>query len=58
MSALLERLVAMRVELVEAMAAGLDADPPAWSEWLPLLSQVEVCIRAARIVEADRDAQP
>ena len=57
MSELLTRLVAMRSELVDTMAAGLEADPPAWSEWLPLLSQIEVAIRATRIVEADRDAQ-
>ena len=58
MSALLERLVAMRAELVGTMAAGVDADPPAWSEWLPLLAQVEISIRAVRIVETGQDPAP
>ena len=49
MSALLERLVAMRAELVGTMAGALEAEE-SWSEWLPLLAQIEVAIRAVRIV--------
>ena len=58
MSALLERLTAMRAELVDTMTAGLDADPPSWSEWLPLLAQVEISVRAVRTVETERDGSP
>ena len=52
MSALLERLCAMRAEIVGAMAAALDAEEN-WHEWLPLLAQAEVCIRAVRIVDQE-----
>ena len=55
MSALLDRLTAMRTELVETMAAAVEADED-WHSWLPLLSQIEVAIRATRIVEAEREA--
>ena len=57
MSELLDRLTAMRTELVGTMAAAVEAEEN-WTEWLPLLSQVEISIRATRIVEAEREAQP
>ena len=57
MSELLDRLTAMRAELVGAMTAGVDADGD-WHSWLPLLSQVEISIRAVRIVETEQDPAP
>ena len=57
MSELLTRLVAMRAELVDTMAAALEAEEN-WHEWLPLLAQVEVCVRAVRIVETDQETAP
>ena len=52
MSVLLERLVAMRAEVVGTMAGALEAEE-SWSEWLPLLAQVEIAVRAVRIVDQE-----
>ena len=52
MDDLLERLVAMRSELVGTMVGALAAEEN-WHEWLPFLGQVELAIRATRIVMFD-----
>ena len=56
MSELLTRLITMRAELVGTMTAAVEAEEN-WSEWLPLLAQIEVSIRAVRIVETDQEPQ-
>ena len=52
MSVLLDRLVAMRVEVIDTMTAAVEADED-WHSWLPLLAQVEIAVRAVRIVDQE-----
>ena len=44
LTALLVRLRARRGEIVQAMAAGMDTDPPDDHSWASLLSQIEGAI--------------
>ena len=48
--ALLARLKARRGEIVQAMTAGMDTDPPDEHSWTPLLAQIEGAIQAAEAV--------
>ena len=54
MSELIERLQAMRSELVESMAAELDADRDIHS-WLPLLADIHAAVQAVETVAEERE---
>ena len=47
------KLAALRLDLVGGMAMQLENDGD-WFAWLPLLAQVESCIRAAATVAEDK----
>ena len=54
---LLARLCAMRAETVETMARAVTIEED-WHAWLPLLGQLELAIRAVRIVQSEQEAAP
>ncbi len=57
MPELIERLRAMRAELVETMASELAADG-GWHVWPPLLARVQGAIQAVEAVMGERETGP